>query len=295
MKTYTNPSSLGSYFGVGFNTPQEQFGIDLGELEKEFDEQAQDRMLLGNVLEDASLNYFEQKLGIIIDNRNVEKINLYGGKIVGKVDGSCTLNGIPTVVENKISNSDSYRFTDNLGYHIQCQAYMIDNVYQQALLCGLYQGKPIYKIIPRNEEMIKDIKEMVDFVVECLLGFSDFEKDFPHHLYEKYSHKKSLKTLDELDERQNMLIEKLSKLKKQANEFKEIEKEIEEIEDELKSDFEEGIIDRPTFKLILQTQSRSGGLDQDALMLDYPEIDFTRYKKPSSSFKTLRFTFKKMK
>ena len=62
-------SSL-SYFGVGFNTVQEQLDIDLGKIEKVFDEEAQDRMDLGNAMEDGCINYFETKMGIKIDERN---------------------------------------------------------------------------------------------------------------------------------------------------------------------------------------------------------------------------------
>ena len=43
-------SSLSSYLGVGFNTVQEQLEIDLGKIEKVFDEEAQDRMNLGNAM-----------------------------------------------------------------------------------------------------------------------------------------------------------------------------------------------------------------------------------------------------
>ena len=63
-------SSLSSYFGVGFNTVQEQLDYDLGKEERVVDEEAQDRMDLGIALEDGCLNYFEKKMGIKIDERN---------------------------------------------------------------------------------------------------------------------------------------------------------------------------------------------------------------------------------
>ena len=65
-------SSLSSYFGVGFNTVDEQLDIDLGLTEKVFDDEAQERLDLGNCMEDGCLNFFEKKLGIIIDERNNE-------------------------------------------------------------------------------------------------------------------------------------------------------------------------------------------------------------------------------
>ena len=57
-------SSLSSYFGVGFNTIQEQLDYDLGNEEKVVDEEAQDRMDLGNAMEDGCLNYFEKKTSL---------------------------------------------------------------------------------------------------------------------------------------------------------------------------------------------------------------------------------------
>ena len=65
-------SSLSSYFGCGFNTIDEQLDIDLGLIAKEFDQEAQERMDLGNCMEEGCLNFFEKKLGIIIDERNTE-------------------------------------------------------------------------------------------------------------------------------------------------------------------------------------------------------------------------------
>lgn len=295
MKTHINPSSIGSYFGVGFNTPDEQFQIDLGEIEQEFDDNARARLSLGEMLEDASLNYFESALGVIIDDRNESKRSFYGGKIIGKIDGACILNSISTVVENKISNAESYKFTESLGYLLQCQCYMLDNEFQQALLCGLYKGKPIYKIIPRDEEIIKDIKEMADFVVNCLTGMSDFSKDFPNHLYEKYSKKQTLVPINNISENAKKLIDRYAEIKAKLKEIEPLEKEAKMIEDELKETYGSGVIDDNRYKITLQTQTREGSLDVDALMMDYPEINFSQYKKPSTTYNTLRFTFKKGK
>lgn len=295
MKTHINPSSIGSYFGVGFNTPDEQFQIDLGEIEQEFDDAARARLSLGEMLEDASLNYFESALGVIIDDRNESKRSFYDGKIIGKIDGACILNSISTVVENKISNAESYKFTESLGYLLQCQCYMLDNEFQQALLCGLYKGKPIYKIIPRDEEIIKDIKEMADFVVNCLTGMSDFSKDFPNHLYEKYSKKQTLVPINNISENTKKLIDRYAEIKAKLKEIEPLEKEAKMIEDELKETYGSGVIDDNRYKITLQTQTREGSLDVDALMMDYPEINLSQYKKPSTTYNTLRFTFKKGK
>jgi len=295
MKTHINPSSIGSYFGVGFNPPDEQFQIDLGEIEQQFDEDAKSRLRLGEMLEDASLNYFEETFNVIINDRNESKRSFYNNKIIGKIDGACLLNDIPTVVENKISNAESYKFTDSLGYMFQCQCYMLDNEFQQALLCGLYKGKPIYKIIPRDEEIIKDIKEMTDFVVNCLMGLSDFTQDFPNHLHEKYSKKQTLVPINDISESSKKLIDRYVDIKAKLKEIEPLEKEAKRIEDELKGTYGSGVIDDNKYKITLQSQTREGSFDIDALMLDYPEINLLRYKKPSTTYNTLRFTFKKGK
>ena len=78
-------SSLGSYFGVGFNTPEEQLEIDLGKMENIIDEESQDRMNLGNAMEEGCLNYFEGKLNVTITNRNTEILEDFDGLLRGKL------------------------------------------------------------------------------------------------------------------------------------------------------------------------------------------------------------------
>lgn len=286
---YTTPSSLGSYFGVGFNNPEEQIRIDLGLEEAVFDDDAEDRLLLGKILEAPVLDLFENKLGVVIHSRNVEDLLFYGGKIKGKIDGMTMLNGVETVVECKVSNAKSYRFTDNLGYLFQVQAYMLGTNTEQALLCGLYQGKPIYKIIPRNEEMIEDIKEMTDFVVDVLSGIGSFDA-YPTHLLSKYSKTRLIPTIEELDEASKDKAKLLLVYKEQ---LKELTKQISDIEDYLKTKFDEGIYQNNLFKLTLSTGTRSGGVDIDRLALDHPEIDLKKYTKPDTTYRTLRITPKK--
>jgi len=43
QRDYLRASSLGSYLGVGFNSPEEQLKIDLGQVEESFDEASMDR------------------------------------------------------------------------------------------------------------------------------------------------------------------------------------------------------------------------------------------------------------
>ena len=98
-------SSLSSYFGVGFNTIEEQLDIDLGIIAKEVDEDAQRRMDLGNAMEDGCLNYFEKALNIVIDERNTEYKYAVNGLLKCKRDGRTFIDGIETGVENKYSTS----------------------------------------------------------------------------------------------------------------------------------------------------------------------------------------------
>ena len=233
MRFYTTPSSIASYFGAGFNTPEEQLAIDLAIEKPEFDNAARDRMELGKILEDASLDYFEYKLGIVITDRNDKYLELYDGKIIGKVDGRTVIDGVDTIVENKISNAQG-KFTDELAYLFQVQSYMIDGT-PQVLLCGLHQGRPIYKIIKRDEEMIADIKEMTDFIVDVLMGFDDFS-NYPTHLLEKYSRAKILQPFKEVTEEQEQEFIRLLELKEH---IKELEAEVKLIENKIKDTFGE--------------------------------------------------------
>jgi predicted phage-related endonuclease len=291
QRDYLRASSLGSYLGVGFNSPEDQLKIDLGQVEEDFDEAAQDRMSLGREFEDAALNYFEKKFNISITNRNVDTIPLYGSKLVGKVDGMTLIDGERTVVENKISNSQSYKFTDNLGYIIQCQAYMMGTETNQALLCGIYQGKPIYKIIKRDEEMIKDIKEIVDFIHSVMLGLETFD-NYPTHLLQKYSKTKLLEPLTSVTAYDKATFENLATLRSQ---IKVLEDQKKEIEDIIKNKFDTGIYADDNIEVKITEYNKAGGVDTDALLLDYPSIDISKYSKPPIVYRTITTKLPKKK
>lgn len=226
-------SSISSYFGLGFNDPQDQLEIDLGNMEVEFDDDAQDRMDLGSSLENGCLDYFEKKLSIVIDERNSENKYAVDGLLKCKRDGRTFLNGIETGVENKVSNSNSKNFVDNIDYHIQCQCYMMAWELDQWMLCGIWKGKPQFRIIKADKEMQKDIKEMVETVMGILSGILD-KDDFPWHLVEKYSTAKELKVLDdeELEEGDLELLDNLGELKTQKSI---IEKQIKELDEYFKN------------------------------------------------------------
>jgi hypothetical protein len=284
IRNYITPSSLGSYFGVGFLSPEEQIEIDLGNQEQFFDDEAQARLMLGRNLEDAALNYFEEALGIVIDERNDQLINFYDNKMKGKIDGITMFNGIKTVVENKISNSKSYKFTDNLGYHFQVQAYMLATDTQQALLCGLYQGKPIYKVIPKDEQMIEDMKRMVDFVYEMLMGFESWE-NFPYDLVEKYSGTTPLEDIKNVSEEEVDMLQELADLKEEKSN---LEKEIKSIEDKIKDKWTTGKYEDDRIKLTVSETRKRGALDLDRLSIEHPEIQYDKYIKDDVVYRTLR-------
>jgi len=291
QRDYLRASSLGSYLGVGFNSPEEQLKIDLGQVEESFDEAAQDRMSLGREFEDAALNYFEKKFGTTITNRNIETIPLYGSKLVGKVDGMTIIDGERTVVENKISNSQSYKFTDNLGYILQCQAYMMGTETDQALLCGIYQGKPIYKIIKRDEDMIKDIREIVEFIHSVMLGLDTFD-NYPTHLLAKYSKTKLLEPLTSVTDYDRATFENLATIRAQIKVLEDQKREIEEL---IKNKYDTGIYADDNIEVKISEYSKAGGVDVDALNLDYPQIDLSKYNKPPITYRTITTKFPKKK
>jgi predicted phage-related endonuclease len=291
QRDYLRASSLGSYLGVGFNSPEEQLRIDLGQVEEEFDEAAQDRLSLGKEFEDAALNYFEKKFNIQITNRNTEVLSLYGSKLVGKVDGMTVLDGVRTVVENKISNSNSYKFTENLGYIIQVQAYMMGTETEQALLCGIYQGKPIYKIIKRDEAMINDIKEITDFVHSVMLGLDTFD-NYPTHLLTKYSKTRLLQPLNNVDSNDKAIMENLVVIRDQ---IKELEYQKKNLEEHIKNKFDIGIFVDDTYEVKVNEYAKAGGYDIDAILLDYPNIDINKYKKPDIVYRTINTKMNKKK
>lgn len=275
IRTYVNPSSLGSYFGVGFNTPEEQVNIDMGIVEPIFDEASKARMMLGNDLEDATLNYFEHLLGIKITERNDKMLWFYDNKIKGKVDGMTTYKGIRTVVENKISNSTQGVFTDNLGYKIQVHCYMLATGTTQALLCGLYKGKPIFKLIQRDEDLINDIKHMTDYLVDVFLGFETLD-NYPYDIVDKYTNDTSVEPLEDLTDENMATLKRLASLKTRA---KEIKTDIDEIESTIKDTWKYGSVDNEDFKFTFSENISKGRFDSVAFNMAYPEIDLDKFKK----------------
>ena len=219
QRYYITPSSLASYFGCGFNSPEEQFAIDSGEEAAVFDDDSQKRMKLGSLLEDAVIQYFEEEVfKTPITDRNEEIKIGYGGKIKYAIDGKLMLDK-PTGFENKVSNSESYKFTEHKGYHMQVQAYMLCEDLEQFVLAGLYKGKPVHKMIYRDEDMINDIKRMTEFVVDALQGLVDFYEDFPVDLLEKHGKTKLYEPITDLSKATVEYLHELAELNAQKSEL----------------------------------------------------------------------------
>lgn len=283
MSNYIRVSSLGSYFGVGFNDPETQYRIDTGLEVQEFDEEATKRINLGKFLEDSSLNYFQNYFSAVITNRNTKTLVFYNDKLHGKLDGMMSYEGEDVVVENKISNSQSGKFTEDAGYVFQVQAYMLATNTKRALLCGLFQGKPIHKFIERDEGIIEDIKTMTDFVVGMMDGVNDF-KDYPWYLVTKYSGKTELPKM-ELNDGEILVVHQLRDIKAEIRKLEEAEAML---ENTIKSKYSSGKFTDGSLTVTLSEYTRSGGYDLDAFSINNPEIDLTPYKKADTTFKTLR-------
>ena len=285
-------SSLASYFGVGFNTIQEQLDYDLGKEERVVDDEAQDRMDLGNAMEDGCLNYFEKKMGILIDERNSEYKYACDGKLKCKRDGRTFLDGIETGVENKYSNSSSECFTESLGYVIQCQAYMMAWGLDQWILCGMWQGKPAYKLIKKDAEIQSDIETIVDAVVEIMMGLRNID-EYPWDVVEKYSKQKQLKVLtdDDLEEYDKNLLNSIGQLKAQE---KIIEGKLKELEGYAKTHYADCKWEDKDFKYTISTSaSGKSTFDKNTFSIENPTIDITKYYKEGTPFRTIRCTAKK--
>jgi hypothetical protein len=282
---YLRPSSLGSYFGVGFNTPEQQFRYDTGQEEVVFDEESKERMALGNFFEDTILNYFETVLNVIITDRNTEVIFLYDGKLHGKVDGRTMFEGEKAVVEAKMSNSNYKKFTENVGYYIQAQCYMMDDPeLKSTLLLGLQNGRPAFRIVKRDEEIIQDIKTMVDYILAVSEGINTWD-NYPIDLVEKYSGSKPLPEIEHLEDFEIQYVNKLIDINEQ---IKVLEEEKKYIENHLKQNFGIGKYEKNGISVSLGLYSRKGGLDTDQIVIDFPHIDLEKYRLPDSSYKTLK-------
>lgn len=283
-------SSLSSYFGVGFNTVQEQLDMDLGKTPKVFDDNAQDRMDLGNIMENACLDYFEKKMGIVIDERNSEIKFAVDNKLKCKRDGRTFLDGVETGVENKYSNAQSC-FIDDKGYMLQCQAYMMAFELDQWLLLGMWQGKPVSKLIKADKEVQADIETVVNAVFDILVGLSDIES-YPWEVIAKYSSLKQQKELsdEELTDKEKKILQTLGKLN---IEIKALEEKRDVLKDYAKEHFADSKYGDDSFNYSIYTSDGRSNFDKHLFSIEHPTIDIEKYYKKGSPFQTIKITEKK--
>lgn len=284
-KLGVSPSALGDLFGVGFNTPIDRFRLDVGEVSQEFTQEELDRINLGKVLENSVLDYFEDRFKIKITDRNDEMKEALGGTVRYIIDGFTVFEGVPTGVECKVSNSSSGSFYDNAGYLLQVQAYMEFEDVEQWFLLGLQNGKPVSRLIKRDREIGKLIREMSQFYSEALLGIKNFISDFPKHLVKLYNNSVEVKQVDEITEDTHKLILELREVKEAIKTNTKREKEIVEL---LKTAYDDEEIVTSDYKLTVTTSSRKGSVNLDRLLLDYPQIDLDNYIDEPTTFKTVR-------
>lgn len=289
IRTYLRPSSLGSYFGVGYNDPKTQYKIDTGELVEEFDEDAKARLALGAYLEDSALDFFADKFKIIINRRNDQIYEIYDGKLRGKIDGMTWLNGEETVVEMKISNSKSEPFTNRMGYIIQTHCYMMATGTRQALLCGLQNGEPRYRIVYYSQQIVDDIKQMTDFILAMMRGEKTWD-DYPTEILERYSRQKLLPSIDTMTNDEEDLVIKLARLRSQKSA---IEREIDTINETIIEQYGEGVYEKDGLKVIITPVEGRVSYDWAALSMDHPELDMSKYIRRSADYKQIRVTNKR--
>lgn len=289
-RNYVVASALGAYFGLyqSYGTsPMDQLEIDLGNDEAVFDDAAIKRMDLGKILEAPVLDYFENLLNIKIIDRNQDFIYAFDDMLKGIIDGDVEDGylGIPTGVECKISNSSSGPFTKNLGYIMQCQAYMKAKGYKQWLLLGLYNGKPIYELLTYNEELANDMEEMINAVFLILNGIEDVSS-FPYHLVEKYAKVKPVAPIEaSLDDMK--LFDEYLELKDSLEAMKETEARLDELEEYFKNQFLGAYTHLDGRTITISAGTRKGSYDIDLLSIENPELDLSKYKKPDSEFKKI--------
>ena len=280
-------SSLGDYFGVGFLPPLERLEIDLGEKESVVFPAQQNAMNLGKLLENPTLNYFESLLGVTIYDRNTERLSGFEDKLHGYLDGMTLIDGEPAVVECKISQKD---FTVNKGYLFQVQSYMAMTGTRRAVLLGLYQGKAKYAIIDRDNDMIKDIEEMVECVHSILNGIADRDT-FRWDLVEKYQDETAPKELVQASEdkfNDNVkFIDRYGVLKREIDELTQEKKEIEE---HLKITFEGEFFKKDNYSISVGKVVRKGSINTSKITYDYPDLDLEKYRDDPSEY--LKLTVK---
>lgn len=279
-------SGLGSYCGVGFNTPEDQLLIDLGEKAPFVNDFIQDKFNQGNFMEDAILNYFEGVLNTSITERNIQVYDVMDGMLRVKPDGICIYEGVKTTIEAKFSTAET-PFTEDKGYMLQLHAGMLAQGTEQGIILGFHKGKPIWRLYQKDPAIIRLIESITPTIFAILNGILDKDK-LPTEGVEYFGstiYDVTEEVAFEADDKS--LLESYIAVNQQ---IKELEAQKNLIADSLKAKYPytKGEVDG--YKIAVADQTRKGSLDMDALRMAYPHIDFDQYVKPASVSKVLRVT-----
>ena len=142
------------------------------------------------------------------------------------------------------------------------------------------------KLIKANKEIQKDIEDVVTAVSSILMGISSVE-DYPYDIVEKYSKVNRVKSLtdEDIEEYDKDLLHRIGELK---DEIKVRETECKELEEYAKTHYADSKYQDEDYKYVISTGERQGGLDEDKLSIEHPDIDLTQYRKPSTTYTQIR-------
>jgi predicted phage-related endonuclease len=118
------------------------------------------------------------------------------------------------------------------------------------------------------------------------MGISSVE-DYPYDIVEKYSKVNRVKSLtdEDIEEYDKDLLHRIGELKE---EIKVRETECKELEEYAKTHYTDSKYQDEDYKYVISTGERKGGLDEDKLSIEHPDIDLTQYRKPSTTYTQIR-------
>jgi predicted phage-related endonuclease len=124
-----------------------------------------------------------------------------------------------------------------------------------------------------------------------MLGLDTFD-NYPTHLLTKYSKTRLLQPLNNVDSNDKAIMENLVVIRDQ---IKELEYQKKNLEEHIKNKFDIGIFVDDTYEVKVNEYTKAGGYDIDAILLDYPNIDINKYKKPDIVYRTINTKMNKKK
>ena len=105
----------------------------------------------------------------------------------------------------------------------------------------------------------------------------------------KYSKVNALKSLEneDIEDYDKELLHRIGELK---DEIKIRETECKELEEYAKNHYTDSRYQDEDYKYVISSGERKGGIDTDKLSIEHPDIDLSKYQKPSSTYVTIRVT-----